>query len=83
MSTYDDPIVTAKRILTLNKDEPWAQKELAELMPLVLDAYDNLDDRYDERRERALEEEIDALECEVDDLTKELEELRARLNEGS
>lgn len=41
MSTaYDDPINAARRLLTIHKDMPHAQKELAELMPLVLEAYD-------------------------------------------
>lgn len=83
---YDDPINAARRLLTIHKDMPWAQKELVELMPLVLEAYDKLDDKYDEgyrdaeeehhQRERELEEEID-------DLTYEIEILRAKLNEGS
>lgn len=86
MTVYDDPINAARRLLTIHKDMSWAQKELVELMPLVLDAYDKLDDRYEDgyhdaeqehyRRERELEEEID-------DLTYEIEILRAKLNEGS
>ena len=48
MSTYDDPINAAKRILLLNKDEPWAKDEIFELMPLVLEAYEELENRLDE-----------------------------------
>lgn len=40
---YDDPVVTAKRILALSKDEPWAQKELAELVPLLLEEIERLE----------------------------------------
>lgn len=44
---YDDPVVTAKRILALSKDEPWAQKELADLVPLLLKVIDDLEYRLD------------------------------------
>ncbi len=43
MTIYDDPVVTAKRILALSKDEPWAEKELAALVPLLLKEIDRLE----------------------------------------
>lgn len=46
---YDDPVVTAERILTLFKDEPWAEKELAALVPLLIERINNEYDRgYDD-----------------------------------
>lgn len=50
MTVYDDPINAARRLLTIHKDMPWAQKELVELMPLVLEAYDELEEKYDSDR---------------------------------
>jgi uncharacterized small protein (DUF1192 family) len=45
MSNYDDPVNHAKRLLTYNKDQPWAQKELAELVPLLLEEIERLEDQ--------------------------------------
>lgn len=37
MSGYNHPVEQAKRLLTFHKDMPWAMKELAELVPLLLE----------------------------------------------
>lgn len=93
MSVYDDPINAARRLLTIHKDMPWAQRELVELMPLVLDAYDEMltdsDGMTLEDYQRIikdhddevglLEKEIDQLRDEVDDLEKEIEKLMDEL----
>ena len=53
MSTvYDDPVNTARRLLTIHKDQPWARGELADLVPLLLDEIDRLYESLDDIAEK-------------------------------
>jgi hypothetical protein len=50
--SYDDPVNQAKRLLTFHKDMPWAQKELADLVPLLLEEIEKQDEWILELQEK-------------------------------
>lgn len=47
---YDDPVVTAERLLTVHKDKAWAKDELLELVPLLLEVISSLEKDLDEKQ---------------------------------